>query len=222
MYGVQKTGSMPRMGRRNEHTQEQQREMALVAAELLLVKEGIAGFSMRKVAQAIGYTVGNLYLLFANQDDLLAAINERTADAIHAFLQDACEPHSDPRNRLRAMGVAYIDFAQRHPHRFRLMFEHQLPLEMQPRPTTDMRLKRLFDLVEHNLAPLLPGTRPEALRAAAATVWSSVHGVCVLTASGKLKWTGLGDLRELSTGVVDIVLNGLNAAADGPRRRAKS
>src|SRR5919109_1486222 len=98
------------MGRRNEHTQEQQREIALSAAELLIVKEGIAGFSMRKVASAIGYTVGNLYLLFATQDDLLAAVNERTADAIHAHLQDVCEPLADPRERLRAMGGAYIDF----------------------------------------------------------------------------------------------------------------
>jgi AcrR family transcriptional regulator len=209
------------MGRRNEHTQEQQREMALSAAELLIVKEGIAGFSMRKVAGAIGYTVGNLYLLFANQDDLLAAINERTADAIHAHLQDACEPLADPRERLRAMGSAYIDFAQRHPHRFRLMFEHQLPAEMQPRPSTDVRLKRLFDIVEHNLMPLVPALKGDALRAAAAALWSAVHGVCLLTVSGKLKWSGLGDLRELSDGVVDIVLNGLTAAPSS-RRRAKS
>jgi AcrR family transcriptional regulator len=211
---------MPRMGRRNEHTHEQQREMALSAAELLIVKEGIAAFSMRKVATAIGYTVGNLYLLFANQDDLLAAVNERTADAIHGFLQDACEGHADPRERLRAMGGAYIEFAQRHPNRFRLMFEHQLPPEMQPRPSTDARLKRLFELVERSLAPLLPAIKPEALRAAAAAVWSAVHGVCMLTVSGKLKWAGLGDLRELSDGVVDILLNGLTAT-DGSRRRAK-
>ena len=210
------------MGRRNEHTQEQQREMALAAAELLVIKEGIAGFSMRKVAQAIGYTVGSLYLLFANQDDLLAAINERTADAIHAFLQDACEPLPDARARLRAMGAAYIEFALRHPHRWRLMFEHQLPAAMLPRASTDMRLKRLFDLVERNLAPLLPGIKPDALRAAAAALWSAVHGVCALTASGKLKWAGLGDVRDLSDGVVDIFLNGLATGSGGagaPRRR---
>jgi AcrR family transcriptional regulator len=216
---VHNRAKIARMGRRNEHTQEQQREMALSAAELLVVKEGIAAFSMRKVAQAIGYTVGNLYLLFANQDDLLAAVNERTADAIHAALQDASESLSEPRERLRAMGSAYIDFAQRHPNRFRLMFEHQLPPDMQPRHSTDIRLKRLFDLVERNLAPLLPGIKPDALRAAAAALWSAVHGVCVLTVSGKLKWSGLGDLRELSHGVVDIFLNGLTAVAKPRRRR---
>jgi AcrR family transcriptional regulator len=210
------------MGRRNEHTQEQQREMALSAAELLIVKEGIAGFSMRKVAQAIGYTVGNLYLLFANQDDLLAAINERTADALHTALRDASDALEDPRARLRAMGGAYIEFAQRHPHRFRLLFEHQLPADMQPRQSTDLRLKRLFDLVEENLRPLLARAKPEALRSAAAALWSAVHGVCVLIVTGKLRWSGLGDFRDLSDGVVDIFITGLGGGATLARRRRKS
>jgi AcrR family transcriptional regulator len=165
---------------------------------------------MRKVAQEIGYTVGNLYLLFANQDDLLALINERTADALHTNLQDICEPHRDPRERLRAMAAGYIEFAQRNPHRFRLMFEHQLPDAMLPRPATELRLKRLFDLVEHNLRPMLPTAKSDELRAAAAALWSAVHGVCTLTLSSKLrKWTGLPDHRELSDGVVDVFLNGL-------------
>jgi AcrR family transcriptional regulator len=137
---------------------------------------------------------------------------------MHAFLQDACEPLQDPRERLRAMGAAYIDFAQRHPHRFRLMFEHQLPAGMQPRASTDVRLKRLFDLVERNLAPLLPGVKPEALRAAAAALWSAVHGVCVLTLSGKLKWSGL---RDLSDGAADTFLAGLTGAGPPARRRAR-
>lgn len=221
MDNVHNIARIATMGRRNEHTQEQQREMALSAAELLIVKEGIAGFSMRKVAGAIGYTVGNLYLLFANQDDLLAAISERTADALHTSLRDASDALQDPRARLRAMGGAYIEFAQRHPHRFRMMFEHQLPAEMQPRAATDIRLKRLFDLVENNLRPLLPRAKPEALRAAAAALWSAVHGVCVLIVSGKLSWSGLGDFRDLSDGVVDIFITGMAGGASVARRRRK-
>lgn len=209
------------MGRRNEHTREQQREMALSAAELLVVKEGMAGFSMRKVAQAIGYTVGNLYLLFANQDDLIAALNERTADAIHTFLQDAVDALADPRERLHALAGGYIGFAERNPNRFRLMFEHQLPAEMLPRQSTDIRLKRLFDLVENNLRPLMPGARPDALRAAAAALWSAVHGVCTLAVSGKLKWSGLDDYRDLSNGVVDLFVTGLAGGGKPAAARRK-
>lgn len=178
------------MGRRNLHTREQQREMAIAAAELILVREGIDDLSMRKVAQAIGYTVGNLYLLFQNQDDLLAALNERTADAVYLNLRDAIEPLVDPRERLSAMARAYIEFATRNPHRWRLLFEHRLPEEMKPRPSADMRIRRLFELVESTLAALEPKRKPETLRLRSTTLWSGVHGICSLAVSGKLSWSG--------------------------------
>lgn len=178
------------MGRRNLHTREQQREMAIAAAELILVREGVENLSMRKVAQAIGYTVGNLYLLFQNQDDLLASLNERTADAVYVHLRDVIEPVPEPRARLRAMAGAYIDFATRNPNRWRLLFEHQLPEAMKPRPTADTRIRRLFELVETTLAELQPQLRGEALRLRATTLWSSVHGISSLVVSGKLSWGG--------------------------------
>lgn len=210
------------MGRRNEHSREQQREMAIAAAELLLVKDGYAGLSMRKVADAIGYTVGNLYLLFQNQDDLLAVINERTTDAIYAHLCGAQETGATPQQRLLALARSYIEFAQNHPHRFRMMFEHQLPPEMRPRQSSDVRIRRMFELVELALQPLLPAAKPEALRLAATGLWSSVHGVCMLAVTGKLQWSGLPSYRPLSDLVVGTFLKGLEAttpAARSPRRR---
>ena len=151
------------MGRRNQHSREQQRDMAIAAAELILVREGFGGLSMRKVADAIGYTVGQLYLIFQNQDDLLATINERTTDAIYGHLRDRSEAIDEPLARLRALAAAYIEFAQRHPHRFRMLFEHQLPPAMEPRVSGELRIKRMFELVESNLAPLLPGAPPARL-----------------------------------------------------------
>lgn len=178
------------MGRRNLHTREQQRDMAIAAAELILVREGIDELSMRKVAQAIGYTVGNLYLLFQNQDDLLAALNERTADAIYLSLRDRIEPLDDPRERLGAMARGYIEFATGNPHRWRLLFEHQLPEEMKPRPSADARIRRLFELVEATLATLEPRLKAESLRLRATTFWGGIHGICSLAVSGKLSWGG--------------------------------
>lgn len=209
------------MGRRNQHSREQQREMAVAAAELILVKEGYAGLSMRKVADAIGYTVGNLYLLFQNQDDLLATINERTADAVYAHLCDAIEPVPQPLPRMLELSAAYIDFAQKHPHRFRMLFEHRLPDEMHPRATADARVRRLFDLVESNVAPLHPGVKPEKLRLAAATLWSGVHGVCMLAVSGKLKWSGISSFRPFSDMLVTTFVAGLAATATTRKRISK-
>lgn len=197
------------MGRRNQHSREQQREMAIAATELILVREGMPGLTMRKVADAIGYTVGNLYLLFQNQDQLLVAVNERTADAIHSFMRDALEGRSDARERLRALASAYIEFAHRHPDRWRLMFEHSLPAGSERPRGVELRVKRMFELVETCLAPLVPGAGSEQLRLSAGTLWSGVHGICVLAVTGKLRWSGSGSYQPFSDHLVDTFLDGL-------------
>ncbi|HEY0975105.1 MAG TPA: WHG domain-containing protein [Solimonas sp.] len=201
------------MGRRNQHSREQQRDMAIAAAELILVREGFSGLSMRKVADAIGYTVGQLYLIFQNQDELLAIINERTTDAIYGQLRDAAESKADPAQRLKALAGAYIEFSQKHAHRFRMLFEHHLPPDLQPRPSADARIKRMFELVESNLAPLLPGASAARLRQTAATLWSGVHGIAALAVSGKFKWAGDNDPRRYSDQLVGIFVAGLHAKA---------
>lgn len=200
------------MGRRNEHSKEQQREMAIAAAEAILVRDGHAGLSMRKVADSIGYTVGNLYLQFKNQDDLLATINERTTDAMHAYLAAAIAPLSDPRGRVRGLARAYIGFAQQHPERFCMLFEHHLPPEMLPRPSADMRIRRVFELVGSTVAPLLPQAGAAELHLAATALWSGVHGVCMLAVSGKLKWSGIEHFEPLSDLLVDTFIAGLMAS----------
>ena len=204
------------MGRRNQHSREQQQDMAITAAELLIVREGMAGLSMRKVAQAIGYTVGNLYLLFANQDVLLAAVNERTGDAVYAALRDGVDSEPDAARKPHALAAAYIAFGQRHPHRWRLLFEHSLPAEATRPQAVELRIGRLYELVESTLVQAV-ATLPEGERRLAATVlWSSVHGLCVLAVTRKLRWSGNTDARRYSDYLVDRYLAGLKLHAAAP------
>lgn len=44
------------MGRRNEHTREELREIALRAAEELVAVQGLAGLSTRAAVSCIGYS----------------------------------------------------------------------------------------------------------------------------------------------------------------------
>lgn len=190
------------MGRRNDHSREQQREMAIAAAELLLIQQGLAGFSMRKVAAAIGYTVGQLYLLFKNQDALFVVINERTAEAIFSALHDEISELEDPVEALRRLARGYIEFALRHPNRWSLLFEHRLP-EGQMAPESNVRkVRRMFELVEQQLAVLLPAADAEDLRLEATALWSGVHGVAVLAQSRKLVWSGIEDYGLLTDRLV--------------------
>lgn len=205
------------MGRRNLHTREQQTAMAIAAAELILVREGIAGLTMRKVSDAIGYTVGNLYLLFENQDQLLVAVNERTADAIYVALRDSVEDVSDPKAQLRELSAAYIEFALRNASRWRLMFEHSLPVGSQRPRAVELRIRRMFELVESSIKPHLQNASVERLRLNATALWSGVHGICSLAVTGKLRWSGTDSYRHLSDHLVETFLAGLAVAASKAR-----
>lgn len=198
------------MGRRNLHSREQQQEMAIAAAELLLISQGINGLTMRKVATAMGYTVGNLYLLFASQDHLLLAVNERTGDAIYSALRDAVDAEPNPAQRPHTLAAAYIEFARLHTHRWRLMFEHSLPDTLPRPPEADQRIARLFELVQAVLHPLLPKLTATQAHQAATILWSSVHGLCVLTATGKLRWSGSAAYRPVSDALVSAIVRGLD------------
>ena len=69
-----------RVGRRSDHTRAEIRSMAVDAAEVLVVREGYGGLTARKVAAQIGYTVGTLYLVFQNLDELVGATPEERLD----------------------------------------------------------------------------------------------------------------------------------------------
>ena len=68
------------MGRRSDHSRDEIREMAIAAAAEIVEKEGFQSLTARKVAGRIGYTVGTLYHVFRNFDDLVMHLNAQTID----------------------------------------------------------------------------------------------------------------------------------------------
>jgi AcrR family transcriptional regulator len=94
----------------------------LAAASDLLDHEGQA-LSMRKLAERIGIRAPSLYKHFSSKQALEAALIsqgfEDQAAVFEAALVDSPAP-------IVAMAEAYRDFAQRHPHLYRLMYDRAL------------------------------------------------------------------------------------------------
>lgn len=77
--------------------------MALAAAGGILDRDGYGALSTRKVAAKIGYTVGSLYFIFRNLDDLILQLNARTLDEMHAAMHTATADCAAPRDCIAAM-----------------------------------------------------------------------------------------------------------------------
>lgn len=111
----------------------------LDAAREIALRDGFEGLTMRKLAAAVEYAPGTIYLHFAGRD---AIARELCLEGYRA-LWTALEPAAgiaDPRARLAALARAFVGFglAQRETYRLILMEEPKLLDEIyRDRPIDD-------------------------------------------------------------------------------------
>lgn len=191
------------MGRRNEHSRDELKALALHAAGDIVAENGAAALSMREVARRIGYTVGALYLVFTNLDDLIVHLNEQTIMELRASLERIRGRTHQPAQNLRLLVAAYLGFALLHTARWRLVFEHRLPDGQKAPPTYAGHTAAIFALVSDRLREA-GITRDAASTAELATaLWSGVHGICMLAVTGKLQVATQASVQRL----LDLLLD---------------
>jgi len=199
------------MARRSDHSREELREMALSAAERIVAEQGYEGLSARKVASAIGYTVGTLYLVFENVDDLVLQINARTLDRLHERMSETREKTSDARDYLLQLGQVYIRFADEDPHRWAMIFEHRMSEGRVIPAWYQEKITRMFEMVEQSLEPLVGQRTRREITQAARVIWGGVHGICILALTDNLGIAGVDSVQELTQSLISNYLEGLTA-----------
>lgn len=155
-------------------------------AERRFAEEGVAGVSMRQLAEELGCSPMTPYRYFRDKEDILAAVRAAAFDRFAAALEAAARTAADPVDQQRAVGDAYIRFALEQPHAYRLMFDmEQADGERYPelaragaraRATMGAGLRKLAERGE------LQGD-PELM---AYALWAAIHGLVMLRLAGKL------------------------------------
>src|SRR5258708_25383041 len=97
------------------------------AAEKLFAAHGVAGVTMRQIAQALGYSQTAAYRYFASKDEIRAAVRTAALDRFCNKLEAAFDPARDARTNARKVGDAFLQFALEHPDSYRLIFDTQHP-----------------------------------------------------------------------------------------------
>ncbi len=120
------TPPTPSASRRSE-AKAATREKILAAARDLFLKEGFEAISMRRIAHAIRYTPAAIYGHFKDKTELLITLGDQDFEFFRSKFH-AIQAITDPVDRLRAAGHAYIDFALEHPRHYQLMFMTKWPI----------------------------------------------------------------------------------------------
>jgi AcrR family transcriptional regulator len=174
------------MARRSDHSHDEIRDMILNAAETIVMEHGLKGLSTRKVTSDIGYTVGTLYLVFENFDDLVTHINARTLNRLYLLLAGDEMKDLSQKERLFRLGQIYVNFAYADPHRWALIYENRYSKDDEIPGWYKKNIQKMFTIVEDTLKPLAPTLTDSEITQAASSLWAGVYGICMLGITQKL------------------------------------
>ncbi|MFE3738616.1 TetR/AcrR family transcriptional regulator [Streptomyces sp. NPDC059134] len=98
-------------------------EIIDAAAELLDETGDQHAITLRSVARRVGIATPSIYPHFPDPSAIMLAVVRQEFAALESALGAAAERvGDDPRGRLLAVCETYLDFAERHPRRYRTMF----------------------------------------------------------------------------------------------------
>ncbi|MBB4688063.1 TetR/AcrR family transcriptional regulator [Amycolatopsis jiangsuensis] len=98
-------------------------DIVAAAAELLDETGDESAVTLRSVARRVGIAAPSIYRHFPDQPSIMLAVVRETFAGLEAGLRtELASAGADPRRQLFAVCTAYLDFAQRHPGRYRTMF----------------------------------------------------------------------------------------------------
>lgn len=210
------------MGTKERRTREREetRTKILDAAREMFAADGVEAVTMRAIAQRIEYTPTAIYHHFRDKQALLEELCYLDFRALaQAF--GKIGRIEDPTERLRRIGLAYVDFALAHPSHYRFMFMTPKPESAYARaeaglgsPESDA-YTMLRDTVAEGIAA--GKFRPEFTDAEelAQIMWAGVHGIASLhvvkEAKSHIAWR---DPRETARALVDVL--GRGAAREAP------
>jgi len=182
---------------------EEVRSAILDTAWQLVKKEGWQQLSIRKIADAIEYSVPVIYDHFANKEAILFEIGKLGFQLLSKKTLQAKEKYTDPAEQLRAMADAYWNFAFKNKEYYQLMFGLGMPC-----CEVEKNMPEKADFRNLILGPIDEIIKKNKLSVANSclkyhTFWSVIHGLI------SIKMMGSSDVSdELNKMVMDDAVSG--------------
>lgn len=168
--------------RRKGEQKEQLRQLILKAASELFIEQGYNAFSMRKLAEQIGYAPATLYLYFHDKDHLLFSVVDDAFTNFRTELAQAANSTTDPRECLSRIGEAYVRFGLTHPVYYQLMFMWRVDYLIQSKHGEEAPRMEAFQVLIDavSYAQSQGAIKPGDVQVYSDMLWATMHGVVAL------------------------------------------
>jgi AcrR family transcriptional regulator len=172
------------------------RTTLLDVAGALLREGGLTGLNLRELSNRTGVALGSVYHHFGSKHALLAALAVQGYASLKQRLTAAVDP-SSPR-LVRALVVAYFDFAWAEPDLYALMVQAPVANDPGVRAARD----ESFQVFETAIAaaPAAQGHPAETIHQISVAVWTCAHGAA-----------SLAPIQDEGSDLVEAMISGLEA-----------
>jgi len=173
------------------------------AAVDILEEEGLAALTLRAVARRAGVSHAAPYHHFTDKEALLDAVAARGYRLQLQEMEAAARNPPPHINGLQAYGLTYATFAQAHPSLFRLMFTRE-----RKSGSTSAELVEAASLIYPQLlygVQQRTGCSLEEASSIALVLWSTMHGLTMLSLDRQLQWPGAPPLETLAFEVTELL-----------------
>jgi len=176
---------------RREQEKESLRRIILDAAGELFLEQGYEGFSMRRVAERIGYSATTIYRYYEDKDDLLFAVVNEGFSEFARQLREAAEGVSNPLKRLEALWHTYVNFGLKNPVYYQMMFMQRADLLFESQREQTGPMIESFDTLQRAVrAAMDAGVMKRGdVETYSRVIWSLVHGVTALALADPKRFT---------------------------------
>src|SRR3954471_20352876 len=112
---------------RKERQRKEVRDSILESAWKLVNEDGWQSLSIRKIADAIEYSVPVVYDHFENKEAILFEFNKMGFKLLSDKLKETKDKYKEPASQLEAIAYAYWDFAFQNKEYYQVMFGLGMP-----------------------------------------------------------------------------------------------
>ncbi|HWJ24948.1 MAG TPA: TetR/AcrR family transcriptional regulator [Flavisolibacter sp.] len=164
---------------------EEVKASILAAAWQVVENEGWQALSIRKIAEAIEYSVPVIYDHFANKEAILLEFTRKGFRLLNEDLERAKSRFENPEQQIEALAYSYWGFAFNHKEYYQLMYGLGMP-----GCETVKQIPELSSFTEIILDSLRKMIAQNNIKAADPflklhTLWSTLHGLISINMMGK-------------------------------------
>jgi AcrR family transcriptional regulator len=175
---------------RSQEDREVVRTAILTEALALLSDQGFKHFSMRKLAARLGMSATTIYNYFSSKDELYLMILTRGFEDLVNKFRDINQKVPEPREKIRRLILAYVDFGITNAYYYNIMFTSDAPKYLDYvgtaiEPVAYHEKSTALKLMEITSSAIMDMTKDRdinelVIRNSILRLWSTLHGIISL------------------------------------------